>query len=149
MSRKFRIIALAIFTLMAIGAYAVDLVEGYYQMSGSADHIKILPNKEYYSKYSGPVKKPIITWHTKIKKGSYAIVAYKGLPANNDILWRGTGEKNGSNLMINIQDITVLCEEMLAELGTSLYVGTLEVFEISDSRTFYDAAGEKWFWRRN
>ncbi|MDR2718253.1 MAG: hypothetical protein LBB89_09345, partial [Treponema sp.] len=47
MNGKIKVIALVLFALMTIGAYAqnISLRQGYYQTRGSADHIYIAANR--------------------------------------------------------------------------------------------------------
>jgi hypothetical protein len=145
MSRKIRIIALAIFTLMAIGAYAADLNEGYYQASGTIDQIHILPNHENIDKSSRKIPN---NWTTSPLKGAYAVIGYMGSPKNKQVMYRGTGTVNTEGkLLIRVQYVSNDMKAVSKELtGTELRIGTLLVFEIYNSRTFYDVNGAMWYW---
>ena len=140
MNRKIKVIALVLFVLMTVGAYAqnVTLREGYYQTQGFAHHIFIAPN----SAMSNRGNTPETAFSTQ--RGSYGILTWIGMPEPANILWGGTGNIVGNEFRINVERRQ---GSNMAVLGIDIPRGTLTIWFIVDNETFIDGSGQRWIWR--
>jgi len=143
MNSKIKVIALVLFVLMTVGAYAqnASLREGYYQTQGSADHIYIAPNHELSSQGNTPQN------GFRVKVGSYGVMTWAGMPEPANIVYGGTGNIVGDEFRINIQRLNSRNVDAAGLTGI-ISQGTLTIWRIVNNETFIDIAGQRWIWRR-